>query len=46
MRTIAVLTEPTSLAELVELARPEAGLMWVKFDQPVAQVLPVPEPAG
>jgi antitoxin (DNA-binding transcriptional repressor) of toxin-antitoxin stability system len=44
MKTIDVLTQTASLADLVELARQEAGLVLVKSGQPVAQVLPVSQP--
>jgi len=43
MKTIDVQTQATSLADLVEVARREAGVMLVKSGQPVAQVLPMPE---
>lgn len=42
MKTVDVRTEPTSLLELIELARREAGVLLLKEGQPVAQVLPVP----
>jgi antitoxin (DNA-binding transcriptional repressor) of toxin-antitoxin stability system len=46
MKTIDVLTQTASLAELVELAKQEAGLVLVKSGQPVAQVLPVSQSAS
>jgi len=46
MKTIEVLSETGTFAELVELARKEKGLLLLKSGQPVAQVLPMPEPTG
>lgn len=43
MKTIEVMTSTTSLGDLVDLARTEAGVMLTKSGQPVAQVVPMPE---
>jgi antitoxin (DNA-binding transcriptional repressor) of toxin-antitoxin stability system len=40
MKTIEV-TDTTSLGDLVELARTEAGIMLTKSGEPVAQVIPI-----
>ena len=45
MKTIDVQTQTASLADLVALAKREAGLVLVQSGQPVAQMLPLPEPA-
>ena len=46
MKTIDVQTQTGSLADLVELAKREAGLMFLQSGQPVAQMLPLPQPAA
>lgn len=46
MKTIEVQTLTGSAAELVELARREAGVVLTKAGWPVAQVLPMPERVG
>ncbi len=46
MKTIDVQTQTGSLADLVELAKREAGVVVLKFGQPVAQILPLPELAA
>ena len=42
MKSIDVQTQTGSLADLVELAKREAGVVVLKFGQPVAQILPLP----
>ena len=43
MKTIEVQSLTTSLTDLVELAKREAGLVLTNAGQPVATVLPMPE---
>ncbi len=43
MKTIEVQTLTSSLADLVELAKREAGIVLTNAGQPVATVLPMPE---
>lgn len=44
MKTIDVMTQTGTFADLVDLARQEAGLVLVKSGQPVAQLIPMPDP--
>jgi antitoxin (DNA-binding transcriptional repressor) of toxin-antitoxin stability system len=44
VKTIDVRTQMASLADLVELAKAEAGVLLTKSGQPVAQVLPMAQP--
>lgn len=46
MKTIDVQTQTGSLADLVELAKREEGLMLLQSGQPVAQMLPLPQVAA
>ena len=46
MKEVEVLTQTGNVADLVELAKREAGLLLLKSGLPVAQVVPVPEPGG
>ena len=46
MKMIEVHTLTSSLADLVELAKREAGIVLTNAGQPVATVLPLPERVG
>ena len=45
MKTIELLNPPPSLEAVLELAAKEAGVMLTKSGQPVAQVIPMAQPA-
>jgi antitoxin (DNA-binding transcriptional repressor) of toxin-antitoxin stability system len=45
MKTIELLNEPPSLEAVLELATKEAGVTLTKSGQPVAQVIPLAQPA-
>lgn len=44
MKTLDVQSHPASLAELVDLASREAGVVLTQAGEPVARVVPWPEP--
>lgn len=44
MKTIEVFTHPPSLEAVLEAAAKEAGVVLTKSGQPVAQVIPLPQP--
>jgi antitoxin (DNA-binding transcriptional repressor) of toxin-antitoxin stability system len=45
MKTIDISRQrATTVAELLELAKKEAGLILIEAGQPVARVIPLPEP--
>lgn len=46
MKTMEMLTHPPSLEDVVQAAAKEAGVMLTKSGQPVAQVIPIPQPVA
>jgi antitoxin (DNA-binding transcriptional repressor) of toxin-antitoxin stability system len=46
MKTIEMLTHPPSLEDVVKAAASEAGVVLTKSGQPVAHVIPMPQPVA